>query len=394
MRPNDLAPPSHGGEAHDVIVVGASAAGAATAMLLARGGLDTLVIDDRSGDAHPPPTDALLRGGVLQLSRWGLLEDIVAAATPAVKRTTLRYANEVTVITLRPSNGVDALYAPRAKVIEPLLLHAAEKAGAEVRQDLSVVDLVTKRNRVGGVHATVSGGGVTELEATLVIGADGLDSTIARCAGAGDTRLGRHVGAMTYGYWSDLPVDGFEWVFEPDACSGFIPTNDDEVFVFASASPNRIGDGGIRVIRDIVHEGAPALAARLQDATEPLETRVWHGHRGFIRRSQGPGWALVGEAGYFQDPVSVHGLTDALRDAELLAHAVLDAHGDAASVDAALEQYESTRDRLSIPCFDVVDRIASHQWDGAEMANLQVQLSSTMTNEVEMLAALEPESVA
>ena len=147
------------------------------------------------------------------------------------------------------------------------------------------------------------------------------------------------------------------------------------------------------MIHDIVDQGAPELAARLQDATEPLETQVWRGQHGFIRQSHGPGWALVGEAGYFQDPVSVHGLTDALRDAELLARAVLDCSGGDASVDAALEHYESTRDRLSIARFDVVDRIASHQWDGAEMANLQLQLSSAMADEVEMLAALESGAV-
>ena len=160
--------------------------------------------------------------------------------------------------------------------------------------------------------------------------------------------------------------------------------------MFASATPERIGDGGVDVIREIVGEGAPDLAERLQDAAAPDETRLWSGHHGFIRRSRGPGWGLVGEAGSFQDPVSAHGLTDALRDAELLAHAVLDGRGDTASLDAALEQYEATRDRLSLPRFDVVDRIASHEWVGAEMAALQLQLSSAMANDVEVLAALEP----
>ena len=183
---------------------------------------------------------------------------------------------------------------------------------------------------------------MTVLQAPLVIGADGIESTIANYTGAAYSRSGQHLGAMAYGYWSDLPTDGFEWVYQADACSGFIPTNDDTVFVFASASRRRIGDGGAQVIHDIVDQGAPVLAARLKDATEPLETRVWHGQHGFIRQSHGPGWALVGEAGYFQDPVSVHTLTDALRDAELLGRAVLGSYGDDASVDAALEQYEST----------------------------------------------------
>src|SRR6185295_8193503 len=79
---------------HDVIVVGARAAGAATAMLLARRGLRTLVLDQSARGSDTLSTHALMRGGVMQLSRWGLLDDIVAAGTPPVKRTTFRYGDD------------------------------------------------------------------------------------------------------------------------------------------------------------------------------------------------------------------------------------------------------------------------------------------------------------
>jgi flavin-dependent dehydrogenase len=363
-------------------------------MLLARGAVRTTLIDGGHRDRHPPPTLALLRGGVLQLSRWGLLDEIVDAGTPAVKRTTLRYGDDTRLITVKPSHGVDALYAPHPDVLDPLLLQAAREAGAEVLDDLSVDDLLTSNGRVMGVGGHTFDGTEVEVSARLVIGADGVRSTVARLAGASYSRAGDHVAAMTYGYWSNLATDGFEWVFRPNACSGFIPTNHDKVCVFASASRDRIGDGGVDVIRDVVSEGAPALADRLRAAAAPDGTYFWSGHHGFIRRSRGPGWALVGDAGYFQDPVGVHGPTDALRDAELLARAVLDRHADDTSLDVALEEYEVTRDRLSIPRFDVVDRIASHEWDSEEMAALQLQLSSATANEVEVLAALDPDPVA
>ena len=57
---------------------------------------------------------------------------------------------------------------------------------------------------------------------------------------------------------------------------------------------------------------------------------------------------------------------------------------------SALEDYQSTRDRLSMPLFDIVDRIASQQWTDEEIARLQRQLSSAMADEVEALTALEP----
>jgi flavin-dependent dehydrogenase len=159
--------------------------------------------------------------------------------------------------------------------------------------------------------------------------------------------------------------------------------------VFASASPERIGRGGVSLIGDIVAEGAPELAERLRRAVAPRGTRTWRGHPGYIRQAHGPGWALVGDAGYYKDPISAHGLTDALRDAELLARAVISGFGTDATLYDALEQYQSTRDRLSMPMFDVVERIASQQWDDTEIAELLLRLSSVMVDEVETLVALD-----
>jgi flavin-dependent dehydrogenase len=379
-------------ETHDVIVVGAHTAGAATAMLLARAGVRTLLVDDGDPSSHPPPTPALLRGGVLQLSRWGLLAAVVAAGTPPVRRTTLRYGDETVIISLRPSPGVDALYAPRSSVLDPLLVQSAVDAGAAVDLRSSMADLVVRDGRVAGVRIVTADGDGVDVGGQLVIGADGIRSRIAQQVGATFSRVGQHAGAMTYAYWPDVTTDGFEWSLHPNACSGVIPTDGGVACVFASATPARIGDGGVDVIREVVAEGAPSLARRLQDAPAPVDARTWHGHHGFIRRSHGRGWALVGDAGYFQDPIGLHGLTDALRDAELLASAVCDGLGDDRSMDGALGEYELVRDRLSVPRFDVVDRIASHQWDGSEMARLQLQLSSALADEADVLAALEAES--
>ncbi len=247
--------------------------------------------------------------------------------------------------------------------------------------------------RVTGVRAVSAGGEPLDISARVVIGADGIASTVARLAGAAVTRQGANASAFTYGYWDGVEVDGYHWVFRPDGCAGLIPTNGGRTVVFAGGTPARVGRGGTRLIADVVAAGATDLAGLLDQGRAPATTRTFGGHPGFLRQAHGPGWALVGDAGYFKDPISAHGLTDALRDAELLARAVIGGWapaGPTTSLDEALAGYEAERDRLSLPLFDVVDRIAGQRWDDREIADLLLRLSSAMADEVETLAGLEP----
>src|SRR5262245_44825523 len=187
---------------YDVIVVGARAAGAATAMLLARAGLHVLVVDRSRYGSDTLSTHALMRGGVVQLHRWGLLDRIVDAGTPAIRRTTFRCATDEIVIPIKAAHGVDALYAPRRTVLDPILVDAAAAAGADVRFGVTVTGLRRDRNgRVTGVEGRLDTGRPVAVDATLVVGADGLRSTVARHAGAGIERTGAGATAVTYGYW-------------------------------------------------------------------------------------------------------------------------------------------------------------------------------------------------
>ena len=111
---------------YDAVIVGARAAGAATAMLLARAGLRVLVVDRSRYGADTLSTHALMRGGVLQLHRWGLLDRVVDAGTPPIRHTTFHYAT-TSIITIKPSHGVDALYAPRRTLLDPVLVDAAAR---------------------------------------------------------------------------------------------------------------------------------------------------------------------------------------------------------------------------------------------------------------------------
>jgi 2-polyprenyl-6-methoxyphenol hydroxylase-like FAD-dependent oxidoreductase len=179
---------------YDVVVVGARAAGAATAMLLAQRGARVLVVDRSSEGSDTLSTHALMRAGVLQLRRWGLLDRLIAAGTPAIRHTAFHYGNVITNVTLKPVAGVEALYAPRRTVLDPLLVDAARQAGAEVRFGASMTDLLRDpHGRVTGVVVTGPDGSRVPVRATVTVGADGLRSRTARrlrlCRGARAARV-------------------------------------------------------------------------------------------------------------------------------------------------------------------------------------------------------------
>jgi len=377
---------------YDAVVVGARAAGAATARLLARSGLSVLLVDRCRYGTDTLSTHALMLGGVLQLHRWGLREQVIAAGTPPVRQATFRYDGQVVVVPIKASYGVDALYAPRRTVLDPILVDAAEAAGAEVRFGVAVAEVDRDRcGRATGVSGRTLEGEEFRAGARIVIGADGFRSTVAARVGAPVERAGTGVGATTYGYWPGLDVGGYEWNFRPDAASGVIPTNDGLTCVFASATARRIGRGGPVPLLDILGETDADLADRLA-STPPPATRTFTGVRGYLRRSWGPGWALVGDAGYFKDPLSAHGLTDALRDAELLAGAVVSVLRDGAEEREALAGFQAKRDALSGAMFDVIDEIAGHRWTGAEIGALLMRLNAAMSDEVDALAELAPQA--
>src|SRR4029453_9611455 len=176
---------------YDVVIVGARAAGAATAYLLARRGLDVLLIDRGRYGADTLSTHALMRGGVLQLSRWGLLDKIIAAGTPPVGRTTFRYANDVVPINLKSSYGVDALYAPRRTILDPTPAAAPAGPGAEVRFGPAVRDV--ERNHLGAVTGIIGRtreGQDFRAGARIVAGSAGFPPTMPGWVCAHSDRIG------------------------------------------------------------------------------------------------------------------------------------------------------------------------------------------------------------
>jgi menaquinone-9 beta-reductase len=372
---------------YDAVVVGARAAGASTALLLARRGLRVLAVDRGAYGSDTLSTHALMRAGVLQLRRWGLLDRIEAASTPPVRRTVFHYEDDVLDIPIKPKDGVPALFAPRRTLLDRVLVDAAVEAGAEVRHRVRVAELVRGGSgRVEGVLLRDETGAAREVRAAIVIGADGLRSAVAALVRAPVTRKGRYATGTLYGYWSGLEVEGYHWHWGARAAAGAIPTNGGLVLLFAGVSARRFAEEAPADVsgayRRFLAEAAPDLERRLGEARLAGSLRGFPGQPGYLRRPWGPGWALVGDAAYFKDPITAHGISDALRDAELLARAV------EAGTDEALAEYEARRDEISVGLFEASDRIASVEWDMIELKALHQVLSGEMKGEVAALLAL------
>jgi flavin-dependent dehydrogenase len=375
-------------ERYDAIVVGARCAGAATAMLLARHGMSVLVLErDRRG-ADTLSTLAMMRAGVLQLRRWGLLEQVRASGAAAIRSTSFVYGDEVITVPIKSRDGVDALYAPRRTSLDALLGDAAAAAGADVRYGPRLVDLDrTANGRVAGVILEDRDRAVHHVASDIVIGADGLRSTVAGKVDAAPYREGRHACGVVYSIWRGLENAGNRWHYRPGISVGAIPTNDGATCIFVATPPARFHqdmrpdmEAGYR---RAVSECAPSLARELSAAASVEPFRGFPGHPGVMRQSHGPGWALVGDAGYFKDPITAHGISDALRDAEFLARAVLQGS------EPALAAYQSNRDELSRELFEITDTIAGFEWDLDTLKPLHKRLSIAMNHEVDALLELE-----
>ena len=90
----------------------------------------------------------------------------------------------------------------------------------------------------------------------------------------------------------------------------------------------------------------------------------------FFRKPYGPGWVLLGDAGYHKDPYTAQGISDAFRDAELLAGALDDGLGRRRPLEDALASYEQTRNEKVMPMYDLTCQLATLAPPPPEMQQL------------------------
>jgi 2-polyprenyl-6-methoxyphenol hydroxylase-like FAD-dependent oxidoreductase len=356
---------------YDVIVVGARCAGSPAAMLLARRGYKVLVVDRAKFPSDTISTHLVHPPGVAALRRWGLLDRLVATGCPPIDTYVFDFG--AFAITGAPgTEDAPVAYCPRRTILDKLLVDAASEAGAEVREGFSVEEIVVADGRVTGIRGHGKDGATVTERARVVIGADGRHSLVARAVRAEQYNEKPELLCAYYSYWSGLPMHGrFETYALPGRGIAAIPTHDDLTLViggwpFAEFEANKQDLEGNYLS---VFELAPGFAERIRGAKR--ETRIAGAALpSYFRKPFGPGWALVGDAGYNKDPITAQGITDAFRDAELLCTALDASLSGARSFDAALAAYQAKRDEEVLPMFDFTCQLATLEPPPPELQQL------------------------
>ncbi|MGW6979207.1 NAD(P)/FAD-dependent oxidoreductase [Streptomyces sp. NPDC054932] len=360
-----------GNGTYDAIVVGARCAGAPTAMLLARKGYRVLLTDRATFPSDTISTHLVHPPGLAALDRWGLLAPVIASGCPAIDT----YSFDFGPFTIEGSPagcGFRAAYAPRRTVLDKILVDAADRCGAEVREGFTVEDLVIEGDAVAGIRGRGSGGKRVTEYARVVVGADGIHSLVARGVGAGTYATKPKLQCSYYSYWAGLPMDGrFETYVRPDRAFAAWPTNDDLTLVICGLpmrdfEANRADvEAGYLATLELV----PSFAERARSATR-VERLVGMAVPNHFRRPYGPGWALVGDAGYLKDFITAQGIQDAFRDAELCVRALDQTFTGSRTFDAAMRDYQEVRDRQVMPMYEFTAGLASLDPPSPQMGQL------------------------
>jgi 2-polyprenyl-6-methoxyphenol hydroxylase-like FAD-dependent oxidoreductase len=342
---------------YDVAIVGTRVAGAATALLLARQGLNVLAVDRARFPSDTLSTHQVQLPGIALLRRWGVLDQVIASGCPATRDVRFDAGPAILQGRYPRFDGVDAVYSPRRTVLDTLLLEAAAKAGAEIREGFIVHRLLDE----GGIAGATKGGARERIPASLVVGADGKHSTVAGAAGARAYHERTSASAACYGYFADLPVGGGEIYARPDRMAGLWPTNDGLTLVFLFVPRAEFDalradlDGGFVERLSAIGD----LGPRLRAATRVGPLRATSDLPNRFRVPHGPGWALVGDAGLVMDPITGQGIGNALDDAQSFAGAIVAGLGGAQPLAKALAAAHKARDAARKPMYDMTTRLAS-----------------------------------
>jgi 2-polyprenyl-6-methoxyphenol hydroxylase-like FAD-dependent oxidoreductase len=381
---------------HDVVIVGARVAGAPLAFLLARKGYQVLLLDKAKFPSDIISSTLLIwPPGVDLLRKWGVLEKVQATGVPPIERYRAYLGppfGEPQIIidgAPKPYNGSSVAYAPRRIILDQILVDEAVAAGAEFQDGVTVDEVLTDGDQVTGIRGTTATGGPLSAQAKLVVGADGANSVVARAVAASEYMTREPVVLTYYAYWRDIrlniPETQVDFAVQPWGAVYAWPTHDDHMLIGANwARPLQAalpsgGEGYTPLSSDwrteferiqgnveehfqqMLAQAAPWLAAQCQDGSRRVSELFGGWVRNFYRKPYGPGWALAGDASHSYEFTSAHGITNAMRQADLLAEAIDDGLAGRQDLMGALEGYQKRRDEAEIPYYDFTYKMTTYQ---------------------------------
>lgn len=354
---------------YDAIIVGARCGGAPTAMQLARKGYDVLVVDRAHFPSDTLSTHCLTGDAVPRLAQWGVLERLLAAGCRPVPGTVMT-AGEAQSKTLMPPGAFGL--NPRRTVLDAVLVGAAREAGAELHEGVSVSRVVVSADgRVTGIEGTAADGSPVAAEGRVVIGADGRNSTVAKAVAAEAYNVLPGLTCAYYSYFEGFAAEMTEVWFAPGHAVFAFPTDGGRTCLAAEFPRGQFERvrADIEAAVEAAFASYPELRERYQQATRVEQWMGMLSAEWYYRKPYGPGWALVGDAGYLKDPVLGMGINDAFRDADLLAAALDEAFSGRQPYEAALASYQQQRDAATAMLYAVNYEVSTLQV-GPEMLRM------------------------
>ena len=376
---------------YDAIVVGARCAGAPTAMLLARRGYRVLLVDRATFPSDTVSTHVLWPHGAEVLEHWGLLDRLAATGCPPVAR---RMLFDVGPIALRggvmTANAGRGGFCPRRTVFDKILVDAAVEAGVELRDAFTVEGLIWADGQAAGIRGRSRAGTPVEERASIVVGADGVWSSVARSAAAPEYDVRPPLATFYYSYYSGFAADDLEQYVRDFTGAACFPTHDGLTLMAAVWPSARFGEIRSDVEGHVsrLHASIPAIAERMPGARREERWAGTAGIPNYFRKPYGPGWALVGDAGYSKDPLTAQGISDALLDAENLACALDAGFSGSMPMNQALAGYHARRDTRVKAMYDFTCELAKLEPAPPHMRQLFAALRGNQAATDEFFSAL------
>ena len=347
-------------ESVDAVIVGARCAGSAAAIALASAGRRVIALDRSAFPSDTLSTHLFFPSHYAELARLRALQRVEALGAPHHRQGGLHAKGIAVQGTYNSQEGLEYGGCVRRPGLDLALVETAREAGAEVREKATVTDVIrSPTGRVCGVRWRDRDGDEATISASVVIGADGRRSSMAERLGSRVHHTWPNGRMMAFAYYEDAGDDGAravatQWRAGRELGTIF-PCDGGQLVALVMPPVERAAEfradslAAFERTLDVL----PPMAERLDGCSRVTKIRTSYDHPPFFRTSSGPGWALVGDAGHFKDPVIAQGIRDALRFGRLLGEAAAPVLDDPDRLDAALWSWERNRDE---ECLD------SYQW--------------------------------